>query len=237
MKSIIHKADTRGHADYGWLKTNYTFSFANYYDPDRVNFGTLRVLNDDYIDAGMGFGKHPHDNMEIVTIMLDGELKHSDSMGHTQILRQNEVQVMSAGTGIFHSEFNNLPDKPLRLLQIWVFPERKNIQPRYDQKEFDPKERINQWQTLVAPAPVKEALEIKQNAWFSMTTLEQGKSLTYNLHDNKNGLYLFLLTGKAVVSKEIELEQRDGAGIWDTASVDITATSQSDILAIEIPML
>lgn len=237
MMSIIHKADTRGHADYGWLKTNYTFSFANYYDPDRIHFGTLRVLNDDFIDGGMGFGKHPHDNMEIVTIMLDGELKHSDSMGHTQVLRQNEVQVMSAGTGIFHSEFNNLPDKPLNLLQIWIFPERKNIQPRYDQKEFNPKARINQWQTIVAPAPVKEALEIRQNAWFSMTSLEQGKTLMYNLHDNKNGLYLFLLTGKALVSGEIELEQRDGTGIWDTASIDITATSQSDILAIEIPML
>jgi len=237
MKSIIHKANTRGHADYGWLKTNYTFSFADYYDPNRIHFGALRVLNDDFIDGGMGFGKHPHDNMEIVTIMLDGELKHSDSMGHTQVLHTNEVQVMSAGTGIFHSEFNNLPDKPLRLLQIWVFPERKNIQPRYDQKEFDPRARINQWQTFVAPAPVNEALEIKQNAWFSMTALEQGKSLTYNLHDNKNGLYLFLLTGKAAVADDVKLEQRDGAGIWDTLSVNITATDKSDILAIEIPML
>lgn len=237
MMSIIHKANTRGHADYGWLKTNYTFSFANYYDPDRINFGSLRVLNDDYVDGGMGFGKHPHDNMEIVTILLDGELKHSDSMGHTQVLHKNEVQVMSAGTGIFHSEFNNLPDKPVRLLQIWIFPERKNIQPRYDQKEFDPKARINQWQTLVAPAPVNEELEIKQNAWLSMTTLEQGKSLTYTLHDSKNGVYLFLLNGNISLPENVVLEQRDGAGIWDTQSVAITATSQSEILAIEIPML
>jgi quercetin 2,3-dioxygenase len=236
MKTIIHKANTRGHADYGWLKTNYTFSFANYYDPDRIHFGTLRVLNDDYIAGSMGFGKHPHDNMEIVTIMLEGELRHSDSMGHTQVLHQNEVQVMSAGTGIFHSEENNLGDKPVRLLQIWVYPERKNIQPRYDQKEFDPKARINQWQTLVAPSPQNGELEIKQNAWFSITALEQGKTMNYTLHNNKNGVYLFLMNGKVALSEDVKLEQRDGAGIWDTPSISIEATEQSEVLAIEIPM-
>ena len=138
MKTIIHKAETRGKADYGWLKTSYTFSFANYYDPTRIHFGTLRVLNDDYIDGGEGFGKHPHDNMEIITIPIQGQLKHTDSMGHTMVIGPNEVQVMTAGTGIFHSEFNNLPDTPVKLFQIWVFPEKKNLTPRYDQRYFDP---------------------------------------------------------------------------------------------------
>jgi redox-sensitive bicupin YhaK (pirin superfamily) len=237
MNTILHKANTRGRADHGWLKTNYTFSFADYYDPERVNFGTLRVLNDDFIDGGMGFGKHPHDNMEIVTIMLDGELKHGDSMGHTQVLKKNEVQVMSAGTGIFHSEYNNLPDKPLRLLQIWVFPEHKNIQPRYDQKEFDPKARINEWQTIAAPTPDNGALEIKQNAWFSMGALDKGKNLDYALHNNKNGIYIFVIEGSVYTAENILLNQRDGLGIWDTQSVSFKASENAEILVIEMPML
>ena len=183
MKTIIHRASSRGHANHGWLNTYHTFSFADYFNQERIHFGALRVLNDDWIDGGRGFGRHPHDNMEIVTIMLEGELKHSDSMGHTQVLHENEVQAMSAGTGIFHSEMNNLPDKPVRLLQIWVFPEQRDVKPRYEQKVFDPQLRKNQWQLLAGPDPQNGEMDIKQQAWFSRIDLAGGKETIYDLYN------------------------------------------------------
>lgn len=236
MQSIIHKGETRGHADHGWLDTWHTFSFAGYHDPSRVHFGALRVLNDDYVEGGQGFGRHPHDNMEIVTIMLDGELRHADSMGHSEVLRTNEVQTMSAGTGIFHSEFNNLPDVRLNLLQIWVFPEQHNIKPRYAQKAFDPELRKNRWQVLAASDGTEGALEIRQKSWFSRIDLEKGDKAEYVVKLEGNGVYLFVIEGKVSVGDDLRLDRRDGAGVWEEPRYEITAEATTQLLAIEVPM-
>ena len=233
MQSIIHTAESRGGADHGWLKTRFTFSFAGYHDSSRVHFGSLRVLNDDWIQGGSGFDKHPHDNMEIVTIMLKGELRHGDSMGHTEVLKPDEVQVMTAGAGIYHSEHNNLPDTPIELFQIWVFPREKNLEPRYDQMWFDPEARKNKWQTLVAP-DIDNALLINQDAWFSRTLIQKGEALSYSFYGEKQGAYLFVIEGSVTVGN-LELNKRDGAGIWDTRELSILANEDSDILVIEVP--
>ena len=235
MKTIVHKADSRGTADYGWLNTHYTFSFANYYNPERIHFGALRVLNDDVIDGGLGFDRHPHDNMEIITIPLEGEIRHKDSMGNTFVVKKNDVQIMSAGTGIFHSEYNNLPDTKLELLQIWVFPEKKNIQPRYDQLTFDPSLRLNQWQRLVSPSE-PEAAKIMQQAYFSRVTLESGKSIAYAVHGEKQGIYLFIIAGSVTVG-DLKLENRDGVGISGVETLQLEASQDADILLMEIPMM
>jgi redox-sensitive bicupin YhaK (pirin superfamily) len=237
MKTIVHQADSRGYANHGWLETYHTFSFADYFNQERIHFGALRVLNDDWIEGGKGFGRHPHDNMEIVTIMLEGELKHSDSMGHTQVLHENEVQAMSAGTGIFHSEVNNSPDKPLRLLQIWVFPEEQNIQPRYEQKVFDSQLRKNNWQLLAGPNPRNGEMDIRQQAWFSRIDLASGKETAYNFHNKENGIYLFVINGTIRYNAEHQLQRRDGVGIWDVDLVMICADENSELLVIEVPML
>jgi|WetSurSiteA1Bulk_404760.scaffolds.fasta_scaffold07588_2 quercetin 2,3-dioxygenase len=236
MKTIIHPGLSRGHANHGWLDTYHTFSFADYFNKERIHFGALRVLNDDWVKGGAGFGRHPHDNMEIVTIMLEGELKHSDSMGHTQVLHENEVQAMSAGTGIFHSEVNNLPDKPVRLLQIWVFPEERDIVPRYEQKAFDPLQRQNQWQLLAGPDPQHGEMAIRQKAWFSRIDLSAGREMKYTLHDRLNGVYLFVMNGSVTFGEDQQLQTRDGAGIWETASLILKAQEFTELLAIEVPM-
>lgn len=234
MQTIVHKAATRGQANYGWLKTHYSFSFANYYNPDRVHFGALRVLNDDFIAGGEGFGMHPHDNMEIVTIMLEGELKHKDSMGHTEVLKKDEVQVMTAGTGIMHSEFNHLPDVPIKLFQIWVFPEQKNLTPRYDQRAYDPAERNDKWQLLASPSS-SESLMIHQQSWFSRGVFSADQTIDYNLHKNGNGVYLFIIEG-VIEIHNIRYENRDAIGIWDTEKIQFKAITQTDVLIIEVPM-
>jgi len=234
MKTIIHRAGSRGHANYGWLDTRYTFSFASYHDPARVHFGALRVFNDDHIEGGGGFDRHPHDNMEITTIVLEGILEHKDSMGHTQQIRPNEVQVMSAGTGIFHSEYNANPDIPVNLFQIWVFPSVKNLTPRYDQKDFDPAQRINQWQRLVAPDE-PGALMLNQKTWFSRISLSGGNRAAYTLHDKSHGVYVFIIDGSAETGGCI-LETRDGMGISEASEINIQAKIDSDILLIEVPM-
>ena len=234
MQTIIHKADSRGHADYGWLNTHYTFSFANYYDPARVNFGTLRVLNDDRIDAGMGFDRHPHDNMEIVTIPLKGMLEHKDSMDNTMLIKSGDVQIMSAGTGIFHSEYNPDPDHELQLLQIWVYPKLKNIKPRYDQKTYDPAGRKNQWQRVVSPVE-SGAVWINQDAWFSLLNLDKDTTIEYLLQKSGNGIYVFMIEGSSAVSG-VQLDSRDGAGFWETPSITFSALENSEILVMEIPM-
>jgi quercetin 2,3-dioxygenase len=235
MKTIIHKADTRGKANYGWLDTHYTFSFANYYDPERVHFGALRVLNDDWIQGGQGFGRHPHDNMEIITIPLEGEIEHKDSMGNTFSVKKNDVQIMSAGTGIFHSEYNKHPDDPLSLLQIWVLPDKKNIKPRYDQKTFDPDDRVNKWQLIVSPKD-EEAVWINQNAYFSLLSANDELSTEYKLRNPENGIYFFVMNG-ALSIDGLQLEKRDGAGIWETPSVVINTEGKLDLLVMEIPMI
>ncbi len=234
MQTIIHRAGSRGHENYGWLDTHYSFSFAGYYDHSRVHFGALRVFNDDFIAGGGGFDRHPHDNMEITTIVLEGILEHKDSMGHTRQLRPNEVQVMSAGTGIFHSEYNADPKIPVKLFQVWVFPSKKNLAPRYEQKEFDPALRVNRWQKLVAPDE-EGALMLNQKTWFSRISLDKGKTAEYELHGPSYGVYIMMIEGTADVGGN-KLETRDGLGVSDTLKLSITAEAASDLLLIEVPM-
>jgi redox-sensitive bicupin YhaK (pirin superfamily) len=236
MKTILHKAATRGHANHGWLDSWHTFSFAGYHDPERVHFGTLRVLNDDSVAAGMGFGKHPHQNMEIISIPLDGDLEHGDNMGNQTIIRQGDVQIMSAGTGVQHSEKNANSDKPVKFLQIWVFPDKENVQPRYDQKSFPRDARRNSLQTVVSPIGSNgEGVHIQQDAWFSLGQLDKGQTLEYTLKDPAHGVYAFVLEGDVFVN-EILLNRRDGLGISDIGSFTLKADSPVEILLMEVPM-
>jgi len=236
MKKIIHRANSRGHFDYGWLKTYHTFSFSSYHDPERVNFGMLRVLNDDTIEGGQGFGTHPHNDMEIVTIPLEGALAHKDSTGSEGVIYPDEIQVMSAGTGIRHSEYNHLNDGTTKLLQIWVFPDKKGHKPRYGQKFFDSEERKNKLQYIVTPEKKDGNLWLNQDAYLSLIDLDKDKSLSYKVHTKGNGVYLFLIGGKISVGNEI-ISKRDGIGIWETDEFSITANSDSKLLLIEVPMM
>jgi redox-sensitive bicupin YhaK (pirin superfamily) len=235
MKSIVHKAATRGHADHGWLNAWHSFSFAGYHDPSRVHFGVLRVLNDDTIAGGMGFGAHPHDNMEIITIPLSGQLEHRDSMGNTGIISKGEVQVMSAGTGIQHSEKNKNSNEPLKLLQIWVFPDKRNVEPRYGQQAFDLSASKNNLLTIVSPMGEKEGLNIHQNAWFSLGKLDKDFTTTYELKDKQNGVYAFVIDGAVTINGE-KLERRDATGISEADKLEIKANSEAELLLMEIPM-
>ncbi|MGZ8508857.1 MAG: pirin family protein [Chitinophagaceae bacterium] len=235
MKKILHKAEKRGHADHGWLNAWHSFSFASYHDPEKVHFGVLRVLNDDTVAGGMGFGTHPHDNMEIITIPLSGQLEHKDSMGNTGIIRKGEVQVMSAGTGIQHSEKNKDQDEPLKLLQIWVFPDKRNVKPRYDQKAFDLDAANNNLLTIVSPMGEKEGLNIHQNAWFSLGKLDKDFIISYQLKDKNNGVYAFVIDGAISINGE-KLNRRDGLGISKTGELEIKAESDAELLLMEIPM-
>jgi redox-sensitive bicupin YhaK (pirin superfamily) len=235
MKTLVYKAADRGSADYGWLKPNYYFSFSQYYNPERVHFGLLRVLNDDFVAGGGGFPTHPHDNMEIVTIPFTGALQHKDSTGGQGVIQSGDIQIMSAGTGVQHSEFNASATEPVTLFQIWVFPKVKNIKPRYDQKTFDINDRVNKWQTVVSPVESDNALWINQDAKFSLTKLEAGKSITYNNAFEGNGVFLVNINGAASVG-EINLNKRDAIGVSETENFTITATEDTELLAIEVPM-
>ena len=235
MKKIIHKADTRGFFDYDWLKTSHTFSFSSYYDPERVNFGMLRVLNDDFVAAGQGFGTHPHNDMEIVTIPLDGALAHKDSIGSEGVIYPDEIQIMSAGTGIRHSEFNHLQDGTSNFLQLWIFPDKKGHQPRYNQNYFDPAGRKNKFQFIVTPEKKDGNLWLNQDAFLSRIDLDKSNSVNYKIHTKGNGVYLFLIEGEIVVAGET-LSKRDGIGIYEADEFSITASKDSQILLIEIPM-
>lgn len=235
MKSILHRAETRGHANHGWLDTYHTFSFANYHHPERVHFGVLRVLNDDRVAPGRGFGTHPHDNMEIISIPLAGALEHKDSMGNTHVIRKNDVQVMSAGTGVFHSEYNQSGDQEVRFLQIWVFPKERNIRPRYDQLTLQEKDRHNKWQLIVSPRNAGNGMWINQDAYFSIATLDAGKELDYRLHQPGNGVYAFIIEGNISIGDQA-LHRRDGMGLWDTDSIRVKAESQAEVLLMEVPM-
>jgi quercetin 2,3-dioxygenase len=234
MKTIVHKSTDRGHANHGWLDSYHSFSFAGYHDPLKMHFGALRVLNDDTVAPGYGFGKHPHDNMEIVSIPLFGDLHHKDSTGRDKIIRQGDVQIMSAGRGIEHSEQNAHHDKAVKFLQIWVFPKERNIEPRYEQKTFLPESRNNQWQTVVAPDDDK-ALWINQDAWFTLGMHQQGQSVKYHLHQNKNGVYAFVISGSISFNGQ-HLDARDAMGIWETESLEFEVTADAEILLIEVPM-
>ena len=237
--TIFHSANTRGNANHGWLNAHHSFSFASYYDPQRMNFGALRVLNDDIIAPAMGFGTHPHDNMEIITIPLRGALKHRDSMGNEGVIEQFDIQVMSAGTGVRHSEFNANADKEVSLLQIWLFPNQRNVTPRYDQKTFKPENRANQFDTVVAPMDSVEtqngAMGIHQNAWFSLGSLEAGTEKEYPKRREGNGVYVFLIEGTATVNGN-PLSKRDALGIWDFEKLTINADSDAEILLLDVPM-
>lgn len=235
MKTDLYKAADRGSADYGWLKPNYYFSFSQYHNPKRIHFGLLRVLNDDFVAGGGGFPTHPHDNMEIVTIPFTGALQHKDSTGGQGVIKAGDVQIMSAGSGVQHSEFNASATDPVTLFQIWVFPKERNITPRYDQRTFDINERINKWQTVVSPVEADNALWINQNAKFSLTKLEAGKSVTYTNGFANNGVFLVNINGNATVAG-IALGKRDAVGISEAESFTVTATEDTELLAIEVPM-
>ena len=234
MKTILHKANTRGHANHGWLNSYHSFSFGGYHNPERMNFGALRVLNDDTVSAGMGFGKHPHDNMEIVSIPLSGDLQHQDSTGRNEIIKEHDVQIMSAGKGIAHSEVNANKDKEVKFLQIWVMPKEKNIESRYQQKSFLPQNRINQLLNVVAPDNA-DAVWINQDAWFSLGNFNAGFTIDYDLHKATNGVYIFVLSGNLMVNDQA-IETRDGLGLYDLAQVNIQATTDAQIVLIEVPM-
>ena len=236
MNTILHKAESRGQANHGWLKANHSFSFADYYNPERMHFGVLRVLNDDTIAAGKGFGTHPHKNMEIITIPLEGALEHKDNMGNSAVIRKGDVQVMSAGTGITHSEFNHDQDKELKLLQIWLFPDTQNHAPRYDQVTLNIDARKNKLQQILSPIADDEGVWIHQNAWFNIGQFDKGVSVNYTLHDKNNGVYAFVINGDFLINNQT-LNYRDGMGIWNTDSIECTAISDgSEILLMEVPM-
>ena len=235
MKSVLHKADTRGHANHGWLDSHHTFSFANYHNPERMNFGVLRVLNDDVVDGGKGFGTHPHDNMEIISIPLQGDLEHKDSMGNTTVIKQGDVQVMSAGTGVYHSEYNKNKGEAVRFLQIWMFPNKRNVTPRYDQITLDAKKSTNGFQQILSPNPDDEGVWVHQNAWFHIGEFENGVEETYQLKDKQNGVYAFVLEGEATIEGQ-DLGKRDGFGVWDTDKITIKATKDAKVLFMDVPM-
>jgi len=234
-KTILHKADTRGHANHGWLNSKHTFSFANYYEPERMHFGVLRVLNDDQVAPGMGFGTHPHENMEIISIPLEGDLEHKDSMGNIAVIRHGDIQVLSAGTGITHSEYNKNKDKEVKFLQIWVFPNKQNVTPRYSQISLNIEDRHNNFQQIISPNADDEGAWINQNAWFSMGNFDSGFETIYNLKSSQNGVYIFVLEGEIEVEGQI-LSKRDGFGIWNTDSFSLKALSNCDVLLMDVPM-
>lgn len=234
-KTILHKANTRGHANHGWLNSFHTFSFANYYNPERIHFGALRVLNDDTVEGGKGFDTHPHDNMEIISIPLEGDLEHRDSMGNVAVIRNGDVQVMSAGTGIQHSEYNKNLDRKVKFLQIWVFPNKKGVTPRYDQISLNPEDRHNKLQQILSPNKDDEGVWIHQNAWFHLGNFDKGMSVDYQLKTKENGVYVFVLKGDITVDEQ-ELNTRDGYGIWNTEKVSIKANSNAELLIMEVPM-
>ena len=233
--TLLHKANTRGHADHGWLNAYHSFSFASWYSPERVQFGTLRVLNDDTVAAGMGFGEHGHDNMEIITIPLEGDLAHKDSMGNAETIKTGDVQVMSAGTGIQHSEFNPNQDQNTKLFQIWLFPKTRNVVPRYQQITLDKSLEKNDFAQILSPNADDAGVWIHQDAWFHLADFDATFSKTYELKKEGNGMYVFVISGTITVDGQ-ELETRDGLGITNFKTLDIKATSDAKFLLMEIPM-
>lgn len=235
MKKVIHRAYTRGHANHGWLDTHHTFSFANYFDPERVRFGALRVLNDDIVAPGMGFADHAHDNVEIVSILLEGELEHRDSLGNVTDVGAGGVQVLSAGTGITHSEYNKNADRPLKHLQIWFFPGTQDAEPRYQQGRIDRGTMKDRFAPVVTPPGCAGEVRINQDAWLHMAEIDAGATVEYRLQTPGHGLYIFIVRGEVVVGGE-KLGPRDGMGVWDTDNLDFTAAVRAEVLVIEVPM-
>jgi hypothetical protein len=235
-RTVLHRSATRGEANHGWLQSRHTFSFANYYNPDRMHFGVLRVLNDDIVAPGRGFGTHPHDNMEIISIPLEGDLEHKDSMGNVSVIRHGDIQVMSAGTGITHSEYNKHADKTVKFLQIWVFPNKRNVTPRYDQMTLDLADRKNKFQQIISPDPNDAGVWVHQDAWFHLGTFDAGRSGAYTLRKPGNGVYAFMIAGEAEIAGQ-SLGPRDGLGIWDTDTIAWkTLSDKAEILLMDVPM-
>ena len=233
--SIIHKSETRGDANHGWLHSKHSFSFANYYNPERMHFGVLRVLNDDIVAAGMGFGTHPHDNMEIISIPLEGDLEHKDSMGNVTVIKNGDIQVMSAGTGIQHSEYNKSKDQQVKFLQIWVYPNKKNVIPRYDQITLKLEDRHNKLQQILSPNQNDAGVWIHQNAWFQLGKFDKGVKTDYTIISKGNGIYIFNLNGVLKVN-DVTLNSRDGFGIWEIEKITLLADTEAEFLIMEIPM-
>lgn len=233
--TVLHKANTRGSANHGWLKANHSFSFANYHNPNRMNFGVLRVLNDDTIAGGRGFRTHPHDNMEIITIPLEGDLEHKDNMGNGTVIKNGEIQVMSAGTGITHSEFNANKDKEVKLLQIWLFPRQKGVTPRYQQLSLQSMAKKNTFYQILSPNKSDQGVWIHQRAWFSLGDFDRKQTIEYQLHSKSNGVYAFVIEGQVTIQKQV-LEKRDGFGIWNTSTLSISTQNNSKVLLMEVPM-
>ncbi len=232
---ILHRATERGHANHGWLNSYHSFSFAGYYNPDKMNFGVLRVLNDDTVDPGEGFGTHPHNNMEIISIPLEGDLEHKDSMGNTAVIKQGDIQVMSAGTGIYHSEYNKNRDKQVKFLQIWVIPREKGVKPRYDQITLNEADRLNKFQQILSPNADDAGVWIHQDAWFNMGKFDKEVSTEYKLNKTGNGVYAFVLKGSATINGQ-QLNNRDAAGVWNTDGFTVQAQAGAEILLMEVPM-
>ena len=235
MKKTFHPSAARGEANHGWLHAKHSFSFAQFFNPERIQFGALRVLNDDVIAPGMGFGTHPHNNMEIITIPLEGALEHKDSMDNIGVVAVDEIQVMSAGTGVSHSEYNKNKDQPLNLLQLWVLPNQQNVVPRYDQKNIKSLKKTNALYRVISPNHDAAGMWIHQDAWFHLGDFNQKTTVPYSLHKQGNGVYAFMIEGRASIEGE-SLEKRDALGVWETESFSITAEENSRILLVEVPM-
>lgn len=235
MNSVLHLANSRGQANHGWLQSFHSFSFANYHNSQRMNFGVLRVLNDDTVAPGMGFGTHPHNNMEIISIPLSGDLEHQDSMGNKGVIKSGDVQVMSAGTGIQHSEYNKNKDKEVKFLQIWVIPNKKEVTPRYDQISIQETFLKNSFNQILSPNANDPGVWIHQDAWFHLGEFEQEKKSKYQIKKPGNGVYIFVISGEAQVENQ-PLSTRDGFGIWDVNEIQITTKANSKILLMEVPM-
>jgi len=234
-KIIIHRAASRDQSDFGWLKSAHTFSFGKHYDPERINFGALRVLNDDWVSGGQGFGEHPHDNMEIISIPLEGSLQHEDSMGNTAVIEAGEIQVMSAGTGIYHKEFNKQKNEAVQFLQIWLFPNQRNVTPRYQQLHYEELLKHNTFTQILSPHRDDAGVWIYQDAWFSMGKFDRKTVIDYPLKSEGNGLYIFVLKGHAQAESQL-LNERDGIGVWETDKVSIEAEAGAQLLLMEVPM-
>ncbi|SKB45881.1 pirin family protein [Dyadobacter psychrophilus] len=232
--NILHTADSRFVADHGWLKSAQTFSFHDHYDPQRIQFGALRVLNDDIVHGGKGFGRHPHDNMEIISIPLEGTLEHQDSMGNVAVIEPGEIQAMSAGTGIYHTEFNKDPDQPVTFLQIWLYPDKLNVTPRYDQLDYSKGDMHNKFLQILSPDPKDEGVWIQQQAWFHIGKLDKDFDTNHSLKRAGNGLYVFVVKGNIIVNDQA-LGQRDGYGFWPDSDVKFAATSDAEVLLMEVP--
>ncbi|OAB79939.1 pirin family protein [Cochleicola gelatinilyticus] len=234
MKTVLHKADARGHANHGWLQSYHSFSFANYQNPERMHFGALRVLNDDIVSGGKGFGTHPHNNMEIISIPLEGDLQHMDNMGNSTVIKQGDVQIMSAGTGVSHSEYNKNPDQPVKFLQIWMFPNQENVTPRYDQITINGIKKENEFYQILSPEKDDEGVWAHQDAWFSLGEFNN-TTTSYSTHKKGNGVYLFVLSGTVEVAGET-LSSRDGFGIWETNTIELKIDNKASVLLMEVPM-